>query len=76
MTIIVKKGQNIFDISVQETGTISNSVAIAAQNGLNVTDALTAGQELIIPEALPVNRKIKDYYNRKKIIPATNGTDN
>jgi hypothetical protein len=67
----VKRGQSIWDISVQETGTIANAVAISLANGISVTDDLMPGMNIIIPEGLIVNKKVKDYYTKKNITPAT-----
>lgn len=69
--VIVKRGQSIWDISVQESGTISNAVLIASANNMSITDIPVPGSELMIPEGLVINRKVKDYYIKKNITPAT-----
>ena len=60
MKIRVLDGQSLFDIAVQHCGDVQASLAIAAANGLSVTDALLAGQELVVPE--PTDRDVQRYY--------------
>lgn len=71
--IIVEKGQNLMDISVQETGRLENIFLIAQANNRSITDDLEAGMTLDIPEGLLENKKVKNYYIKKKIKPGTNG---
>jgi hypothetical protein len=53
----VKSGQTFFSISIQETGSVSNAYRIALANNRNVTDQLISGEDLIIPEGLPITKK-------------------
>ncbi len=39
-------GQSLLDVAVVATGTVETAVALAAANGMAVTDALESGQEL------------------------------
>lgn len=39
-------GQSLLDVAVVTTGTVETAVALAAANGMAVTDALESGQEL------------------------------
>lgn len=71
--IKVEKGQNLMDISVQETGRLENIFLIAQANNRSITDDLEAGMTLDIPEGLLENKKVKNYYIKKKIKPGTNG---
>lgn len=71
--IKVEKGQNLMDISVQETGRLENIFLIAQANNRSITDDLEAGMMLDIPEGLLENKKVKNYYIKKKIKPGTNG---
>ena len=75
--ITVLNNQSLFDISVQEYGTIEGVFEIALANGLSVTDKLTAGQKLKIPEIDQslVQPEIVDYYKRNDIHPATGETN-
>ena len=74
MIVECKRGQTFWDISVLHTGTIQNAVIIAEANGMNVTDSLT-NDALEIPDGLMNNKKVKDYYNNKEIIPATDANN-
>jgi len=71
--ITVLNNQSLFDISVQEYGTIEGVFEIALANGLSVTDTLVAGQKLKIPEIDQslVQPEIVDYYKRNDIHPVT-----
>ncbi len=75
--ITVLNNQSLFDISVQEYGTIEGVFEIALANGLSVTDKLTVGQKLKIPEIDPalIQTEIVDYYRRNDIHPATGDYD-
>jgi len=65
----VIQGQSIFDIAVQELGSIEGAFELAMLNGISVTDELIPGQELILPIVL--NKDIINYYANKGIKPAT-----
>lgn len=67
----VLNNQSILDIAVQHTGDVSNAFLIAKENSLAVSDYLVPGYELIIPNGVPFNRDILNYYNAKQIKPAT-----
>ncbi len=68
--IVVKDNQSLFDICIQEYGNISNVVALAQSNDMNITDELTAGQQVLIPD-LATEQNILKYYAENKVIPAT-----
>jgi len=65
----VLSGQTIFDIAIQSCGGIEAAFDLAMLNGLNPTDDLVPGQELIIPGV--VNSDIQQYYLNKNITPQT-----
>lgn len=69
--ITVLHNQSLLDISVQHTGTVENCFEIAVANGLSVTEELTPGVQLIIPESVKVNKEVLNYYTSKNIRPAT-----
>ncbi|WP_336690577.1 MULTISPECIES: hypothetical protein [unclassified Chryseobacterium] len=71
MKTIVLTHQTILDIAIQYTGTVENCFAIAVANGLSVSDVLSAGLPLEIPEDVFKNTDILNYYNAKNIQPAT-----
>ena len=73
-TVIVKSGQTLLDIALQEKGSIEAIEAIAALNGLSVTDQLTAGTALSLP-ADSWNKLIENYCKNNDVAPATALTD-
>lgn len=70
-TVDVLRGQTIWDISVQETGTIENAMIILKANGLGPSDPMPS--QLLIPEGLVMNNKILSFYTQKNIKPGTAG---
>jgi hypothetical protein len=66
--------QSLFDISVQECGTAEGVFGLAVENGLSITDALEAGQEIECTDVL--QREIHDYYRARNLKPATDIQEN
>jgi hypothetical protein len=67
----VLSGQSLFDIAVQYTGIANTAIDIAKANGIDVTDKLTAGMTVVIPENIATDRQTVDYYTARNITPAT-----
>jgi len=65
----VLPGQTLFDIAIQELGSAEGAFELAVLNGLNITDDLVPGQELILPDM--VDSDVQQYFQNKNIIPAT-----
>ena len=65
----ILSGQTLFDIAVQYCGCADAAVGLAELNGLNLTDDLIPGQELMLPEV--VNPDIALYFQNRNIQPAT-----
>jgi hypothetical protein len=65
----VLSGQTLFDIAIQSCGGTEAAYELAVLNGLNLTDDLVSGQELVLPDV--VNSDIVHYYQNNKIQPAT-----
>ncbi len=76
-TVTVLNNQSLWDIAIQEYGTVEAVFELAQANGLSVTDTLTAGQVLNVPEVDPAltQPEIVDYYRRNGIRPATGETE-
>jgi len=74
MQVTTKQGQNIFDIAIQETGNVENAIAIASKSDIGITDALALETVLSIPDDIEVDIKVKNYYDRKQLKPATDTT--
>ena len=71
MQVTTKQGQNIFDIAIQDTGNVENAIAIANNSDIGITDALALESVLSIPDDIEVDIKVKNYYDRKQLKPAT-----
>lgn len=67
----VSINQSLFDIAIQQCGSVEAVFAIAELNGLSITDALESGVLLEIPEWVVVDKPITDYYKAKGLRPAT-----
>jgi hypothetical protein len=63
MKTIVLTHQTILDISIQYTGTVAN--------GFSVSDVLSVGLPVEIPEDVFKNTDVLNYYHAKNIQPAT-----
>jgi hypothetical protein len=65
---IVRVHQTLTDIAVQYCGSAEAVFALARLNGLSVTDSLTAGQELILPEKY--NNAVARIFEQEEYFPA------
>ena len=65
----VSYNQSLFDISVQECGSIEDVFDIAKQNGLSITDSSDIASLIVVPDA--IEKQIADYYKAKRLNPAT-----
>jgi len=66
----VLNGQNFFDVAVLASGTISNIFDIALLNDMSITDDISSNS-ILLPDLENTNKSVKEYYNIKKIKPAT-----
>ncbi len=73
MTVTVKPDQSLFDIALQETGSIETVFDMAMANGIGITDELTTGTVLQV--AGTVINKVKNYYTANDIFPASTFTN-
>lgn len=71
MKVTVLSGQSLVDVAIQVYGSAEGVFALAEENGLEVTDALEAGQVLEYRTENIVSKNIADYYSTKRIHPAT-----
>jgi hypothetical protein len=67
--------QSILDMAIQHTGTVENSFAIAISNGISISDALSAGLTLDVPDSIQKNTDVYEYFTVKEIKPATAKTE-
>ena len=70
MNVIVKDGQTLADIAIQEYGAFEALPALALANGLALSDIPTPGTALTLPEAV-YNRTMQQYCKARSVSPAT-----
>lgn len=71
--ITVQDGQSIYDIALQEYGSVEGVFHICEDNeGVNLEDELQTGQQLLIAHE-PIDAQVVEYYRRKGLKPS-NGT--
>lgn len=68
----VSYNQSLFDISVQECGSIEAVFDISKQNGLSITDVLIPGTSIKLPET--INKPVHEYYKTHGLNPSTDAT--
>jgi LysM repeat protein len=67
-TITVKQGQSLLDIAITYTGTVESCFEISILNQMSVTDILSVGQQLIVPDV--INKNVVILFSEKNQ-PAT-----
>ena len=70
MKLIVKDGQTLADIAVQEYGSWEAMIAIAWENGMCMTEVPDAGTVLAMPDAT-WNRTMQNWCKDNDVSPAT-----
>lgn len=65
----VLNGQTVFDVAVQNCGSIDAAFDIAALNNIEVTSYPESGTILYVPDA--IDKKVAQYYQQNEIKPAT-----
>ena len=70
MKQIIKDGQTLADMAVQEYGSWEAMIAIARENGISMTEVPTAGTELTMPDAI-WNRTMQNWCKDNDVSPAT-----
>jgi len=64
-------GQTLIDLAVQELGDASRAFELAVLNGLNISDDLIAGQEILVPEAAREKKAVVLLFTDKANAPAS-----
>jgi len=67
--IIVRADQDIFDICLQEFGSLEQISILISDNNLNFNGNVVQGQELIINNQDVGNEDIKDFYELRQKHP-------
>jgi hypothetical protein len=65
------ENQSLFDIAIQEEGSVLAVFDWAIQNGLSITDELAPGQQLIPAGSQFKNFDVANYYKGKNQMIAT-----
>ena len=73
-TVTVRSNQDIYDICLQEYGTLDFLGQLIDDNDLNFSGEINQGQELQINKVKNGNEDVKDFYELKKKHPQ-NGYD-
>lgn len=68
-------GQTIIDIAAQELGDLERSYEIAQMNGMNLTDELTAGEMINVPDADISKRNIISLFADAANAPASDSPE-
>ena len=72
-TIKVMQGQSLFDVALQEMGSVEGVLKIALANGLSITEALSPDQKILVPDSL-INRAVVQSFRSHALRPATIGS--
>lgn len=71
MIITVLNKQSFHDVAIQRTGNVLNAFSIAIANEMAVSDQLSPGMDLIIPDEIEIDSDVVAYYQSKILQPAT-----
>ena len=69
-SVVVRPGQTLADIAVEHLGGMERVFDLATLNGLAITDELTPGQSLELPEI--ENSRAKRFHDARTNSPAAN----
>lgn len=67
--ITVTSRQSVLDIALQHCGSLEAAFDIAQSNGISLTDDLTTGQSMSVPDA--TDAEMAQHYGVNNICPAT-----
>lgn len=69
METLVLDGQSLFDIAMQEAGTVEAAFALAVANNIGVSGEVPAGTSLVNVQV--INNRMVEYFKIKELKPAT-----
>ncbi len=75
MQIIVLHSQSLLDLCLQHTGSLEGLFELALENHISITDELSVGQTLEVPDGIATDREILSYYTACGLQPATAFTE-
>ncbi len=67
MALSVLEGQNLFDVTTQEFGTLEELFVLLDDNGLSANAKLISGQELTVNKVNIGDENVKDFVVLKNI---------
>ena len=70
MTKQVLNNQSVIDFHLNHCGDLTDVLKTVIANGISITDDLTPGQIMVIPDEAIIDTDIRDYFYNKQIIPA------
>jgi hypothetical protein len=73
-TVNVIENQTIFDLAVEQTGSVLSIFEIALASGRSITDDLAPGEQVFIPDTRYYIKDIVEYFKGKNYKIATYGT--
>ena len=65
------ENQSLFDVAIQESGSVLAAFDWALKNGLSLTEDLVPGQKLTTPNSNFNHSEVAEYFKRKNIKVAT-----
>lgn len=71
-TVIIRANQDIYDVCIQEYGSLEFLNTLIIQNSLNFNGEISQGQTLQIDETIISNQDIKDFFELKDKFPQNN----
>ncbi|MEN5434084.1 hypothetical protein ABE545_10615 [Sphingobacterium faecium] len=73
-TINIIENQTLFDLAVEQTGSVLSIIEMAMASGKSITDDLIPQEQVIVPESRYIIKDIVDYFKGKNYKIATHGT--
>ncbi|AMA48997.1 hypothetical protein [Flavobacterium covae] len=67
----VLHNQSLIDFTLHHCGTLDGIMAMAVENNISITEILTPGQVLTIPNEIIKDIDIVGFYETKRVIPAS-----
>lgn len=74
METIVLDGQSLFDIAVQQAGSVEAAFALAVANNISISGEVPAGT--ILTNVPIINTRMAEYFRLKNLKPATYTSNN
>lgn len=67
----VLHNQSLLDFTLHHCGTLDGIMAMAIENNISITEMLSPGDQLNVPNEIAKESDIVEFYQNKKLIPAT-----